>query len=222
MTPEAWQAEATAIVQRKASFRRNFAPCIGHVPAGRKEVLSGPPRLAITTPDDPFGWDAFGSGTYYRPEGGLRGLVFRNCGTDLERLGPTLGPGLVLAIAGRIVEMLSNLIEDDVLVTDFRLSNIVAQDPTPDAFRLWFVDTASIAIGQARPASSFVILAVHFRDQISTLPSLDASMRSFAAAYATLEPTTAIRMPIGLAISLSAKIAVAQLLRFSSVRPVRK
>ena len=124
---------------------------------------------------------------------------------------------MLLAMAGRIVDMLRQLVEDDVLVTDFRLSNIVTQNPTMDEFRLWFVDTASIAIGQARPASSFVILAVHFRDQINTLPPLAAALREFAAVHATLEPITSLRIPVGVAIALSAKISIAQLLRFSEV-----
>lgn len=216
-TPEAWRCEATAVIQRRPSFRRCFAPCIGHVPFGSSKVISGPPRLAITTPDDPLGWDAFGTGTFYRPECGLCGLVFRSCGTDLERLGPTLGTTMLLAMAGRIVDMLRQLVEDDVLVTDFRLSNIVTQNPTMDEFRLWFVDTASIAIGQARPASSFVILAVHFRNQIKTLPPLAAALREFTAVHATLEPITSLRIPVGVAIALSAKISIAQLLRFSEV-----
>ena len=130
-TPEAWRCEATAVIQRRPSFRRCFAPCIGHVPFGSSKVISGPPRLAITTPDDPLGWDAFGTGTFYRPECGLCGLVFRSCGTDLERLGPTLGTTMLLAMAGRIVDMLRQLVEDDVLVTDFRLSNIVTPRTRP-------------------------------------------------------------------------------------------
>tara|TARA_B110000444_G_scaffold256859_1_gene294110 strand:+ start:4213 stop:5205 length:993 start_codon:yes stop_codon:yes gene_type:complete len=218
-SPEGWQSEATAIYQRLAAFRRCFAPCIGHVRDG--QVFSGLPELAITTPEDPLASDIYGSGTLYRPTRGLTGFVFRDCGTDLERLAPTLGDRLALAVAGRVVDMLRQLVEGGVLVTDFRLTNIVCTPPVgPDSAcpRLWFVDTASIAIGQARPASSFALLAVHFREQLKPLLPLRSDMQAFSAAHVTRDPVTAVRMPIGDAIGLSAKLAVAQLLRFSEVR----
>jgi hypothetical protein len=184
-------------------------------------VYAGLPELAITTHEDPLASDLYGSGTLFRPTLGLTGFVFRDCGTDLERQAPTLGDRMALAVAGRVVDMLRQLVEGHVLVTDFRLTNIVCTPPVgrdSACPRLWFVDTASIAIGQARPASSFVLLAVHFREQLKPLLPLRSDMQAFSAAHVTRDPVTAVRMRIGDAIGLSAKLAVAQLLRFSEVR----
>lgn len=178
--------------------------------------------MALTTHDDPLGSEMYGTGTFYRPCDGLVAFVFVDCGIDLERQGPSLADALVLKMAGRIIDMLRDMVEDSVLVTDFRLSNIVCK-PQPESStecpRLIFVDTASIATGQARPASSFAILAVHFRSQVRRLSPLLAAMRDFTAEHCTRERITSVKMPVGEAIALSVKISIAQLLRFSEVRP---
>lgn len=206
--------------QRPTAFRRCFAPCIGHILDGK--VYTGLPELAVSTPDDPLAWPAFGTDTFYRPTGGLCGFVFRDCGTDLERVGPTLDETMLLAVVGQILNKFSQLVDDGVYVTDFRLSNLVCIPPSrsdaSECPRVWFVDTASIANGQNRPASSFAILAVHFRDQLFDLLPLASALRAFTTIYATNEPVLSLDMPLGLPMSLSVKLAVAQLCRFSPVR----
>jgi len=184
-----------------------LADVLGHIVGG--VFCAGLPPLVPCDAATSTARDPFGNGTSVAPAPGLCPVMLKDCGRTVAELVPHIGLPRKLQIAASLVNAIRELTKSRMYVTDLKLENVCA-----DGERLVFIDPGSIVCGKAIPVTSLVLLANWLRFYVPKLPSLEASLRAFAAEHTAADDGHCIEAPIRDIVGLSAKLALAQIFGF--------